>query len=149
MNFISKQIIECFSRGGKLLILGCGGSNAEASHMAAEFIGKGFPAIALNDPSIITALANDFSFEEVFCRWIFALGKQGDIVITLSTSGRSKSVLNAMDAANRMGLDIIDWPRKKQKKNDYDTAWIQEYQLELIHTVYLEVDKYFKNENNR
>ena len=139
MDKIVKTIVRAFRKGNKLLIFGCGGSAATASHFAAEFIGKGLPAISLTDSSIITALANDFGFDEVFARQIDALGKKEDVVIALSTSGKSQAVLQGITMARVKGLKVIDWPRNRKKNNDIDTARIQEYQLKLIHDVYLEV----------
>ena len=140
---IVKQIIECFKKGNKILIFGCGGSLAMASHFAAEFIGKGLPAIALNDPTVISALANDHSFNKVFSWQIWVLGKKGDVGIALSTSGKSKSVLEGIRKAKKLGLNVIDFPRNIEKKDDRDVAKIQEFQMTLLHKVYLAVDEYF------
>lgn len=136
-------IINAFIKGRKLLIFGNGGSAAEASHLASEFIGKGFPAIALTDPAVITSLANDFSYKEVFSRWIKALGIKGDVAIGMSSSGRSKNVILGLKQAKSMGMKTIDWPRFRENKNIIDTAFIQENQLKLIHDVYIAVDEYF------
>lgn len=135
---ITDQIITCFESGGKLLLLGCGGSMAEASHFATEMIGIGCPAIALNDPAVITALINDHNPIEVFSRQIDALGRGGDLIIALSTSGKSPSVLSGIEMANALGFDAIDWPREGR-----DTQEIQEFQLELIHLVYRKVKEYY------
>lgn len=140
---IIRIIIKAFKNGNKILIFGCGGSAAEASHFAAEFIGKGFPAISLTDSASITSRGNDLTFSEIFSRQILALGKKGDIAIGLSTSGTSESVVNGLKQAKDIGLIAIDWPRNRKKRNEIDTQRIQEYQLRLIHNVYLEVDKYF------
>lgn len=144
-QIISSQIIEAFKNGNKVLIFGCGGSAAEASHMAAEFVCKfkyerrSLPAISLTaDPAIITAISNDYGFEYVFSRQIEALGKRGDVAIALSTSGKSKSVLNGIGKANEMGLVVIDWPREGKS-----TSNIQEKQLALIHEVCEVVEKVF------
>jgi len=109
-------IAESFASGGKLLICGNGGSAADAQHMAAELVGRltreferpGLPALALTtDSSILTAYANDFNFEGVFARQVEALGRRGDVLIGISTSGSSKNVVNAADAARRAGLRVI------------------------------------------
>lgn|SRR3990167_10217305 len=141
---ITRRVLDCFRHGNKLIFMGCGGSSAMSDHAAGEFLGKGFPAISLTNPAIITAIGNDYGFDEVYSRQITALGVDGDIVIALSTSGKSKSILNGLQRAREMGLVTIDWPRNRIKKNDLDTARIQEYQLKLIHNIYLAVDKYFK-----
>lgn len=116
-----------------------------SQHMAAEFICKfehvrrPLPAIALTtDTSVLTAVSNDFDFESVFTRQIIALGQPGDALIALSTTGRSPNVLNAIATAKRMGMTIIDFPRKGTS-----TAKIQEYQFKLMHDVCREVEREF------
>ena|SRR3990167_3391908 len=138
---ITDNIISTFDNGNKILLLGCGGSLAESSHFAAELIGIGKPAIALNDPVVITALSNDFSFDECFSRQIKALAKMDDMVIAFSTSGLSKSVVKALEYADKLGLDIIDWPRDKGTT----TGEIQENQLKDVHEVYLAIKKHYEN----
>lgn len=100
--------------GGKLLVFGNGGSAADAQHMAAEFVGRferereGLPAIALTaDASIVTSVANDFTFERVFARQLEALGRHGDVALGISTSGRSGNVLAALEAAKARGIRTI------------------------------------------
>jgi len=100
--------------GGKLLVFGNGGSAADAQHMAAEFVGRfeaereGLPAIALTaDASVVTSVANDFTFERVFVRQLEALGRHGDVAFGISTSGRSGNVLAAIQAANAKGIKTI------------------------------------------
>ena len=108
---VIEKIHECLSTKNKIIIFGNGGSAADAQHMAAEFIGRflkerdGIPAISLTtDTSIITSLGNDYGFEFIFSRQCESLVKKNDIVIAISTSGESKSVLNAVDVANSMGM---------------------------------------------
>jgi phosphoheptose isomerase len=100
--------------GGKLLVFGNGGSAADAQHMAAEFVGRfeaereGLPAIALTaDASVVTSVANDFTFERVFARQLETLGRPGDVAFGISTSGRSGNVLAAIQAANEKGIKTI------------------------------------------
>ena len=138
---ITDNIISTFDNGNKILLLGCGGSLAESSHFAAELISIGKPAIALNDPAVITALSNDFSFDECFTKQIKALAKTGDMVIAFSTSGISRSVLKALEYADKLGLDIIDWPRDKGTT----MGEIQENQLKDIHEVYLAIKKHYED----
>ena len=111
---IAHGIRTCFEAGGKLLICGNGGSAADAQHFAAEFVNHlrfdrpGLPAIALStDTSILTAVANDRRYEDVFARQVEALGSSGDVLIALSTSGASQNVLIALDTARRLGLVTI------------------------------------------
>ena len=100
--------------GGKLLVFGNGGSAADAQHMTAEMVGRferereGLPAIALTaDASIVTSIANDFTFDWVFARQLEALGKREDVALGISTSGRSPNVLTALEAANAKGMKTI------------------------------------------
>mgnify|MGYP001563448651 CR=1 FL=1 len=141
---IVQEIVQCFQSGGKIIVVGNGGSATMASHLAGEFIGKfefqrkPLPAISLFDLSSLTAIANDYGYEYIFSRPLEALGKQGDILIILSTSGKSKNCLRAIQQAKKQYMTIIDWPRKGTS-----TAKIQEFQLKLIHDICREVEKYF------
>ena len=107
-------IVDTLTAGGKLLIAGNGGSAAEAQHMAAELVGRftrerlAVPAIALTtDTSILTAVANDYDYSQVFARQIRALGKPGDTLVVISTSGRSPNVVRAVEAARQTGIRSI------------------------------------------
>lgn len=103
-------IAAVLSRGGKLLVMGNGGSAADAQHLAAEMVGRflmerrALPAVALTtDSSILTAVGNDYGFDTVFSRQVEALGQPEDLVIGISTSGHSRNVGLALDAARRRG----------------------------------------------
>jgi phosphoheptose isomerase len=105
---------EALDAGGKVLLCGNGGSAADAQHFAAELVGRfrherdPLPAIALTtDTSILTALGNDYGFDQIFARQIAALGCAGDVLIALSTSGASRNVLAAVDAARAKNLRVI------------------------------------------
>jgi D-sedoheptulose 7-phosphate isomerase len=109
-------IAEAFRAGGKLLLCGNGGSAADCQHMAAEFVSRltqaflrpGLPAIALTtDTSFLTAYANDIDFEGVFARQVQALGKPGDVLFGISTTGNSRNVLRAAEQAHTMGLAVV------------------------------------------
>jgi len=109
-------IAEAFRAGGKLLLCGNGGSAADCQHMAAEFVSRltqaflrpGLPAIALTtDTSFLTAYANDIDFEGVFARQVQALGKPGDVLFGISTTGTSRNVLRAAEQAHIMGLAVV------------------------------------------
>jgi D-sedoheptulose 7-phosphate isomerase len=136
---ILAQIKECFKRGGKLLVCGNGGSSAETDHFVSEFVTHGFPAISLCNVATITAIANDYDFSEIFSRQVRVLGKKGDILIGLSTSGKSKNILKAYKEAKRMGIEVIDWPRPYPSRTQSEVAENQEYQLGLMHLVYLKL----------
>lgn len=109
-----ESVIHALQSGGKVLLCGNGGSAADSQHIAAELVGrfkkdrKGMPAIALStDTSILTSVANDFGYEEVFRRQVEALGEKGDVLIGISTSGRSKNVVLAIQKAREMGIVTI------------------------------------------
>ncbi|MBI4595660.1 MAG: D-sedoheptulose 7-phosphate isomerase [Candidatus Tectomicrobia bacterium] len=110
----TELIIKSLENGGRLLIMGNGGSAADAQHLAAELVGRfhrereGIPALALTtDTSILTALGNDYGFEKVFSRQVEAHGRTGDILLGLSTSGRSPNIARAFEKASEMGLKTI------------------------------------------
>ncbi|QKM63544.1 phosphoheptose isomerase [Polynucleobacter antarcticus] len=107
-------ITECLRAGGKVMACGNGGSAADAQHFAAELIGRfererqELAAIALTtDTSILTAIGNDYSYDEIFSKQVRGLGKQGDILLGISTSGNSKNVVQAIEAAKKLGIKII------------------------------------------
>lgn len=104
-------IVSSLKKGGKIMFIGNGGSAADSQHMAAEYVSrfafdrKGLPGIALTtDTSILTAIGNDYSFDNVFSRQLNALGNEGDILIAYSTSGRSLNIVKAINEAKSMGI---------------------------------------------
>ena len=110
----AEVVIAAYSRGGKVLLCGNGGSAADSQHLAAELVGRyrgerpPLSAIALTtDTSALTAIANDYDFNEVFARQVLALGIAGDVLVALSTSGSSPNVLNAVTAARERGLTVV------------------------------------------
>ena len=143
----SKDIIDCFERGNKILVIGNGGSAAEAQHFSSELVGhfeiprKALPAIALTtDSSILTSVANDDGYIDVFSRQIEALGKEGDILFVLSTSGKSKNCIRAEIEAYGKGILIRHFPVKTDKQT---TASMQEKHLHLIHEICRKIDSYY------
>ncbi len=108
-----EMLCACFRRGGRVLACGNGGSACDAMHFAEELTGRfrndrePLPAMALLDPAHITCVANDFGFEEVFSRMVRAHGRQGDVLITLSTSGNSPNILRALEAARTRQMHAI------------------------------------------
>jgi len=109
-----EALAEALRRGHKVLACGNGGSAADCQHFAAELVGRfererpGLPAIALTvDTSALTAIANDYSYDAVFAKQVEALGREGDYLLALSTSGNSKSVIEAMKAAKSRGMAIV------------------------------------------
>lgn len=146
-------LAEAFSNGNKLLIMGNGGSAADAQHFAAEIIGRfklerpALPAIALTtDSSILTAIGNDYGFDAVFTRQVEGLAVRGDVVIGISTSGNSPNVKAALEKAREKGCktiallgrdggairEITDVPLVVPS---LDTARIQEGHITIIHII--------------
>lgn len=111
---MSTLLVETFTRGGKLLVMGNGGSAADAQHFVAEIVGRfkmerrALPAIALStDTSILTAIGNDYGFDRVFSRQIEALAAPGDLVVGISTSGNSVNVLQGLVLAREKGCRTV------------------------------------------
>lgn len=150
---VSKIIAEAFNEGKKLIIFGNGGSACDASHIAAEFVNRfkrerpGLPAIALNtDMAVLTSIANDYDYSEIFARQVKTLAETGDIVIAISTSGNSKNILKAVDISKKKGVKTIVFTGMKgdrlASKSDYafvvpsdDTPRIQETHITLGHVL--------------
>ncbi|HAO92775.1 MAG: phosphoheptose isomerase [Deltaproteobacteria bacterium GWC2_56_8] len=110
----SEAIVSSFKSGGKLMLIGNGGSAADSQHIAAEFVNRfeierpPLPALALTtDTSDLTSIGNDYSFDQVFSKQIRALGKENDVLLAISTSGNSANVLKGMEAAKAMKIKTI------------------------------------------
>ena len=149
----SQIIVDTFESGGKVMICGNGGSAADSQHMAGELVcmlnkafddRPGLPAMALTtDTSILTAHANDLGFEKIFERQVLALGKSGDLLIAISTSGDSPNILVAAKAAKKSKIRVIALTGKNgQVKNIADvsvsvpstnTQYIQESHIAIEH----------------
>jgi D-sedoheptulose 7-phosphate isomerase len=150
---VSKILAETFNRGGKLILFGNGGSATDASHIAAEFVNRlkrerpALPAIALTtDMAIVTSIANDYDFSDVFVRQLKALAQEGDVVIAISTSGSSPNVIKAVEVAKKKKLKTIAFTGAKgdrlASKTDYvfavpstNTPRIQETHITLGHVL--------------
>jgi D-sedoheptulose 7-phosphate isomerase len=111
---VSKIIASAFNEGKKVILFGNGGSSTDASHIAAEFVNRfkrerpGLPALSLNtDMAVITSIANDYDFSEIFAKQLKALSVEGDIVIAISTSGNSPNILKAMEVAKKKKLTTV------------------------------------------
>ena len=104
---------DAIQNGGKIISCGNGGSMTDAMHFAEELSGRfrenrpALPAISISDPSHITCVANDFSFDEVFSRYVEAVGQQGDVLLAISTSGNSMNIVKAAEAAMGKGMKVI------------------------------------------
>lgn len=137
--------ISAINAGRKLLVCGNGGSATQAQHFAAELVVRyrknriALPALALtSDIGVLTACANDFGYEKVFVRQLEALAKEGDVLIGISTSGRSQNVLYAQDYAHVHKLSVIEVPRVGA-----NTAEIQENQMHFLHQLAEEIEDAF------
>ena len=111
---VAEALLAALDAGGKVLFFGNGGSAADAQHLAAELVGRfeleraPFPAVALTvNTSSLTAIANDYAFDDVFARQILALGSPRDVAVALSTSGRSPNVIRGVQAARSKGLVTV------------------------------------------
>lgn len=150
---ISDVVVECYRNGGKVFFCGNGGSAADAQHLAAELSGRYYydrpplfaEALHVNT-SYITAVANDYSYDEIYARWITAIGQKNDVLIALSTSGNSTNVVRAIEQANRNGMKTVGFTGKTGGKMgsicdlllaipDTDTPRIQECHMLMGHTV--------------
>jgi len=106
-------LVSSFRKSGKAFSCGNGGSVCDAMHFAEEFTGRfrnnrpGIAAIAISDPTHITCVANDYGYDQVFSRYIEAHGRQGDVLLAISTSGKSESILVAAGAARQLGMQVI------------------------------------------
>jgi D-sedoheptulose 7-phosphate isomerase len=150
---VAEALRSAFASGGKVLLFGNGGSALDAQHFAAELVGRfvrerrALAAIALTtDTSILTSVANDYSYERVFARQVEALGRAGDVAVGISTSGTSPNVLAALRAAHALGLKTVAFTGRDGgtigAMVDFHvnvphtvTARVQEVHRSLIHAV--------------
>ncbi len=158
---IVQEIISCFEKGNKLLIFGNGGSASQAQHFAAEIVNKfklyrkALPAIALTtDTSVLTSIGNDLDFDSIFSRQVEALGKKGDVVWGLSTSGSSVNVIKAFDTARKEGLFTVSFSGEEGSRLESlsdicltvpskDTPKIQEVHLCAGHVICDLIEKHY------
>lgn len=162
----SITIAEALAAGGKLMLCGNGGSAADAQHLATEFVAtldhranpqprKALPAIALTtDSSLLTAYSNDFGFQGVFARQVEALGKAGDVLVGISTSGNSANIVQAFEVAGKLGIKRVALTGGSGGKLGAEgvaevvivvpsdsTAHIQEAHIALGHAITAEVER--------
>ncbi len=156
---LADEIVKSFRAGGKVILMGNGGSAGDAQHIAAEFVGrykkerKSYPALALNtNTSTVTAVGNDYGYDMVFSRQVEGFAKAGDVVIGISTSGKSPNVYKALELAKSMGCytaaflgkdggtikDIVDLPLIVKTQN---TPRVQECHIFIGHTLCELVEK--------
>ena len=162
----AQMILKAYQDGGKVLLIGNGGSAADAQHIAAELIGRfklerrGLPAIALTtNTSIVTALANDYGYDTIFSRQLEALANDKDVLIAITTSGTSPNILEAVKTAHSKGVTVIgltgEAGSKLKDKADLtimvpsdNTARIQEAHITIGHIICRLVEKGLFNESS-
>jgi D-sedoheptulose 7-phosphate isomerase len=151
---IIEAIIHCFRQGNKVLLCGNGGSASDAQHVAGEFVNRfrfdhsALPAIALTaDTSVLTCIANDSAFENIFSRQVEALAKPGDILVGISTSGGSPNILKALETARTLGMTTVAFTGGKGRETmgskcslslvvpSTDTPRIQESHIFIWHFI--------------
>ena len=155
----AKIMIECIKNGGKIISCGNGGSMSDAMHFAEELTGKfrdersPIPAISISDPSHITCVGNDYGFDSIFSRYIESIGKSGDTLLAISTSGTSTNVIKAAEEANKKGIKVISLTGKDGGElanlSDIEirvphfgySDRIQEIHIKVIHILILLIEK--------
>jgi D-sedoheptulose 7-phosphate isomerase len=158
VDALAARLIEAFEGDGRVFTCGNGGSAADAQHLAGELVGRykrerrPLPATALSvDPSVVTCIGNDYSFEDIFARQVQALVRPADVVIGFTTSGRSENVVRALAAARELGATTVLFSGGEAKPAvehadlalvvpSTATARIQEMHLLLLHLVIEQVD---------
>lgn len=156
---IARTVADALKAGNKLLLIGNGGSAADAQHIAAEIVGRykqerpGWAAIALTtDTSALTAIANDYGFEQIFARQVQGLAKRGDVLFALTTSGRSPNILAALKIARDLGVTTIGFTGTKGESMraacDHlfvaptdDTPVIQQVHMMAMHAICDDVEQ--------
>ena len=149
----AELMVASVKAGGKIISCGNGGSMCDAMHFAEELTGrfrddrKAIPAISISDPSHLSCVANDYGYEFVFSRYVEAIGNKGDVLLAISTSGNSKNILRAIEAAKQKGMKVVGLTGKDGGKmaglcdielraphSDYaDRA--QEVHIKIIHSL--------------
>ena len=150
---VTERVVQALNKGNKILFVGNGGSAADSQHLAAEFVSRfafdrpGLAAFALTtDSSVLTAIGNDYGYENLFARQLEAVGIKGDVLFAISTSGKSQNVINGLRQARKMGLVTIGLMGSNQQDMapycDYcisvpskETSKIQESHIIIGHTI--------------
>lgn len=158
----AKIMADSLKKGGKIFSCGNGGSHCNAMHFAEELTGRyrndrvGYAAIAISDPSYLSCVSNDFGYEYVFSRYIESMGNNKDVLFAISTSGKSKNILKAIQVAHNIGIKVIFLTGgSKIKENGFSDYvdieicvpclsycdYIQEIHIKIIHTIILVIEK--------
>ena len=154
-------ILQCLKNNKKVIFAGNGGSASDAQHLAAEFVCRfkdnrdPLPAISLaSDTSVITAIANDYGYENVFSRQLQVMAQSGDVYIAISTSGKSKNILKSLETAKKVGIESIALTGQTNYIDKYadhvikipssDTARIQEFHIFVGHIICENIERFFQ-----
>jgi len=155
----AELMAQSIKMGGKIISCGNGGSMCDAMHFAEELSGnfrknrKPLPAIAISDPSHISCVANDFGYEHVFSKYIEAIGKKDDILLTMSTSGNSENVINAVLSSKKIGMKVVSLTGNSGGKlsdiSDIEirvphsgySDRIQELHIKIIHILIMQIEQ--------
>jgi D-sedoheptulose 7-phosphate isomerase len=161
----AQLMAESLSEGGKIISCGNGGSHCDAMHFAEELTGRyrnnrrPLAAIAISDPSYLSCVGNDFGYEYVFSRFVEAIGKEGDVLLAISTSGQSESILKVVEMAKKQNMKIVILTGKDGGKlhgqGDIEICVphfgyadrIQEIHIKIIHTLILGIEQLLITEN--
>jgi len=155
----AKIMAEAVQDGGKIISCGNGGSMTDAMHFAEELSGvyrekrPALPAISISDPSHITCTANDYSFDEIFSRYVEGVGQQGDVLLAISTSGNSMNIIKAAEAARGKGMKVVGLTGKTggllagmadqeiRVKGRKHSDRIQEVHIKILHILVLLIEQ--------
>ncbi len=155
--------VECLNTGGKIISCGNGGSMCDAMHFAEELTGrfrddrKAIGAVSISDASHITCVGNDYGFDKIFSRYVEGMGREGDVLLAISTSGNSKNILNAIDAAKAKGMKVVGLTGKdggkmagvcdveiRSPQSKYSDR-VQEIHIKVIHTFIDYIERHLKS----
>ena len=156
-------MVDALNSGGKIISCGNGGSMCDAMHFAEELTGrfrddrKAIGAVSISDASHLTCVGNDYGFDRIFSRYVEGLGREGDVLLAISTSGNSKNILNAIDAAKERGMKIVGLTGKdggkmatvcdveiRSPQSKYSDR-VQEIHIKVIHTLIDYIERNLKN----
>lgn len=157
-----KMAVEALRGGGKIIACGNGGSMSDAMHFAEELTGRfradrpGIAAVAISDPAYLSCVANDYGYDEVFARFVSSVGKPGDMLLAISTSGNSTNVLKASEAASRLGMGVVSLTGKDggRLRHSSDICInvahhgysdrVQEVHIKIIHSLILYIENHLR-----
>ena len=136
MNKLLDELLKKIENARLIWICGNGGSAATAEHLATDLVKKGYPAFALSsNSSVVTMIANDYGYQYIFSKQLRYCGNSEDLLITISCSGTSKNIKEAIKEANLRNMEIFKFPPFDKSVKDKDYGWLENKHLELAHEV--------------